>query len=132
MASYRYTALGDEIPSIPIISLELMQPGRFEVRSLLVSAILDTGSDCTIVPIPCLLKVNAQIADRPFRIPVGGQLSLAIPYEVGLRFDRFRHYVFRVYGCSAEEIGEMALIGRDLMNLYRIEFDGEREIFTIA
>ena len=132
MGIYRYTRLGTEIPPIPIAPLELMKPGRFEGDSIVGQAILDTGSDCTLVPIPWLIQVKAQIADRPLRIPVGGQVSLAIPYEVGIRFDRYRHFVFRVYGCSVDEIGEMALVGRDLMNLYRIEFDGERGIFTIA
>ena len=132
MGIYRYTRLGSEIPSIPIVPLELLKPGRFEGESIVGQAILDTESDCTLVPIPWLIQVKVQIADCPIRIPVGGQVSLAIPYEVGLKFDRYRHFVFRVYGCSVDEIGEMALVGRDLMNLYRIEFDGERGVFTIA
>jgi hypothetical protein len=132
MASYRYTRLGEEIPPIPIVPLELIKPGRFEGESIVGQGILDTGSDVTLIPIPWLMQVNAQVAERPRRIAVGGVLSLAIPYEVGIKFDRFRHYVFRVYGCPVEDIGDMALVGRDLMNLYRIEFDGNLGIFTIG
>jgi hypothetical protein len=132
MGTYRYTGLGAEIPPMPIIPLELIKPGRFEAESVVGQAILDTGSDCTLVPIPWLIQVRAQVADdlrsvvdhRALQIPVGGQVSVAIPYEVGLRFDRYRHFVFRVYGCPVEEIGDMALVGRDLLNLYRVEFDG--------
>jgi hypothetical protein len=131
MGTYRYTRLGSEIPPMPIMPLELIKPGRFEAESLVGQGILDTGSDCTLVPIPWLVQIHAQVADRALRIPVGGLATLAIPHEVGLRFDRYRHFVFRVYGCPVEDIGDIALIGRDLLNLYRVEFDGVKGIFTI-
>jgi hypothetical protein len=131
MGTYRYISLGTDIPAIPIVPLELIQPGKFDRPAVVGQAILDTGSDCTLVPLPWLIQVNAQIADRALRIPVCGQLSLAIPHEVGIRFDKYRHFVFRVYGCSVDDIGEMALVGRDILNLYRVEFDAPNSIFTI-
>jgi hypothetical protein len=131
MGTYRYTSIGTEIPAIPIMPLELIQPGQLDSPSVVGQGILDTGSDCTLVPIPWLIQVNAQIADRALRIPVCGQLSLAIPHEVGIRFDRYRHFVFRVYGCSVDDIGEMTLIGRDILNLYRVEFDAPNGVFAI-
>ena len=90
MGTYRYTSLGTELPAIPVMPLELIQPGRFDSPSVVGQAILDTGSDCTLIPIPWLVQVKAQVADRALRIPVCGQLSLAIPHEVGIRFDRLR------------------------------------------
>jgi hypothetical protein len=131
MGTYRYTSVSADIPAIPIMPLELIQPGKFEHPSVVGQAILDTGSDYTLVPIPWLIQVNAQVADRALRIPVCGQLSLAIPHEVGIRFDRYRHFVFRVYGCSVEDIGEMALVGRDILNLYRVEFDAPNGVFAV-
>jgi hypothetical protein len=131
MGTYRYTYLSTELPAIPLMPLELIQPGKFDQPSVIGQAILDTGSDCTLVPLPWLVQVHAQVADRAIRIPVCGQLSLAIPHEVGLRFDRYRHFVFRVYGCSVDEIGEMVLVGRDLLNLYRSEFDGPNGVFSV-
>ena len=132
MAIYRYTQIGSEIPAISIVPLELIQPGRFEQPSMVGQAILDTGSDCTLTPIPWLMQVNAQVAYRPIRIPVGGLVSLAIPYEVGLRFDQHCHLVFRVYGCSVDEIGDLAIVGRDLLNLYVVEFNGLEGTFSIS
>ena len=132
MGAYRYISLGTDIPAIPIVPLELIQPGKFDNPAVVGQAILDTGSDCTLVPLPWLIQVNAQVADRALRIPVCGQLSLAIPHEVGIRFDKYRHFVFRVYGCSVDDIGEMALVCRDLLNLYRLEFDAPNGIFTIC
>jgi hypothetical protein len=131
MGTYRYTSIGTEIPAIPIMPLELIQPGKFDSPSVVGQGILDTGSDLTLVPIPWLVQVNAQVADRALRIPVCGHLSLGIPHEVGIRFDQYRHFVFRVYGCSVDDIGEMALIGRDILNLHRVEFDAPNGIFVI-
>lgn len=73
----------------------------------------------------------APLGDRSLRIPVCGQLSLAIPYVVGLLFDKHRHLIFRVYGCSVDDIGDMALIGRDILNLYRVDFDAPNGVFAI-
>jgi hypothetical protein len=86
MGTYRYTSLSADIPAIPIAQLELIQPGKFESPAVVGQGILDTGSDCTLVPIPWLMQINAQVADKALRIPVCGQLSLAIPHEVGIRF----------------------------------------------
>lgn len=58
-------------------------------------------------------------------------MTLGIPYEVGLVFDSYEHSSFQVFGCSVEEIGELLIIGRDLMNHYRIEFNGQALTFTI-
>jgi hypothetical protein len=33
--------------------------------------------------------------------------------------------------CSVDDIGEMALVGRDILNLYRVEFDAPNEVFAI-
>jgi hypothetical protein len=34
MGTYRYTSLGTELPAIPVMPLELIQPGRFEQPSV--------------------------------------------------------------------------------------------------
>jgi len=131
VGTYNYTFLSPEIPAIPLISVQLTTPGQYRATQLECQAILDTGSDCTLVPIPLLVQVNAQIAGRSIRIPVGGSLTIGIPYYVGLIFDSYTHPVIRVFGCPVDDIGEILLIGRDLMNQYRIEFNGSNLTFTI-
>ena len=58
-------------------------------------------------------------------------MTLGIPYEVGLVFDSYEYSSFQVFACSAEEMGELLIIGRDLMNHHRIEFNGRDLTFTI-
>lgn len=131
MGIYRYTLVTPSIPPIPILPVQLCPPLAKQGLRLTTSAILDTGSDCTLVPIPLLQRVQADIIGDAIRIPVCGYIALAIPYAVRLIFDQYDLPFFPVFGCSISELGEMPIIGRDLMNLYRIEFDGPQLEFTI-
>ncbi len=131
MASYPYVELGGGIPPIPILAIELFGSGANERLTAMTEGILDTGSDCTLVPLDVLMKVKARPVDRAMRVPVCGELVLAVPYAVGLRFDRYEIAACLVLGCDGAAIGNVALMGRDLMQAYRIEFDGTRSVFTI-
>jgi hypothetical protein len=89
------------------------------------------GFGCTLIFFDFLAKVKGQVSDRAIRIPVGGNVALAVPYLVGLVFDGHTHLVHQVYGCPMEAIGELPIVGRDILNLYRIEFDGLRQVFNV-
>ena len=131
MGTYSYTFVSTAIPPIPLISITLKSPRSNSDPSVKCQGILDTGSDCTLVPIPLLAKVKGKAKKGSVRIPFSGQMTLGIPYEVGLVFDSYEHSSFQVFGCSVEEIGELLIIGRDLMNHHRIEFNGQALTFTI-
>ncbi len=131
MATYSYLDLGEAIPPIPILPIELFSPTSEKALSYQIQSILDTGSDCTLVPLDLLMKVKARAIDRAIRVPVCGVSTLAIPYAVGLKFDRYSLSACIVLGCPGEVIDNMMLLGRDIMRRYRIEFDGERSEFTI-
>lgn len=130
MGTYSYTPLSPEIPPIPIMGLQLTTPESSAVR-VDCQGILDTGADCTLVPIPLLVRVNAKVADVAIRIPFSGTVTVGVPYKVGLIFDNYTHSNIRVFGCPADALGDYLIIGRDLMNQYRIEFDGPNQRFTI-
>jgi hypothetical protein len=123
--------LGETIPPFPILPIELFSPISEKSLTCQTPAILDTGSDCTLVPLDLLMKVKARAIDRAIRVPVCGVSTLAIPYAVGLKFDRYTISACIVLGCPGEVIDNMMLLGRDIMRRYRIEFDGERSAFTI-
>jgi hypothetical protein len=111
--------------------LTIATPGLDPELSFEVQAILDTGSDCTLVPFDFLSEVKAQVSDRAIRIPVGGKVALAVPYLVGLVFDRHNYPIHQVYGCSVDTIGDLLIVGRDILNLHRVDFDGPRQQFNI-
>lgn len=131
MSIYRYTKLEQTLPPIPVLQIQLMQPGAARKAGLVCSAILDTSSDCTLVPIALLQRVNAQIVDCAVHIPVGGVVAVAVPYVVGMTFDQYHLPALKVFGCAESDIGDTLLIGRDVMNRYQIEFNGPRLEFEI-
>lgn len=130
MGIYRYSSLGGQIPPIPLMAVKLTTPISSEL-AIDCDAILDTGSDCTLIPIPLLMRVNAKIAGVSIRIPFSGVLTTGVPYKVGLIFDRYTCPEVLIFGCSVYEMGEELIIGRDLLNQYRIEFHGPNETFEI-
>ncbi|MDJ0650477.1 MAG: hypothetical protein QNJ60_17420 [Xenococcaceae cyanobacterium MO_188.B19] len=131
MGTYSYTFVSTANPPIPLISVTLKSPRSNSAPSVKCQGILDTGSDCTLVPIPLLAKVRGKPKKGSVRIPFSGQMTLGIPYEVGLVFDSYEHSSFQVFACSVEEMGELLIIGRDLMNHHRIEFNGQALTFTV-
>ena len=130
MATYSYTFVSTAIPPIPLISLTLKTPSS-NSASIKCQGILDTGSDCTLVPIPLVTQVRGKAKKGTVRIPFSGQMTLGIPYEVGLVFNSYEYASFLVFACSIEEMGELLIIGRDLMNHHRIEFNGQNLTFTV-
>lgn len=131
MASYSYLDLGTEIPPIPMLPIEFWCPGLSGQLGLATQAILDTGSDCTLVPLDILMQVKARAVDRAIRVPVCGDLVLAVPYAVGMKFDRYEISSCIVLGCMGSAIEDTVILGRDVMRGYRIEFDGVRSLATI-
>ncbi|MEL7051219.1 MAG: hypothetical protein AAGM45_05490, partial [Cyanobacteria bacterium J06588_5] len=85
----------------------------------------------TLIPIPQLQRVNACIIGNALSIPVGGVLATAIPYVVGITFDQYHLPAVKVFGCSNNDINDTFLIGRDVMNQYRIEFNGPNLEFQV-
>jgi hypothetical protein len=56
---------------------------------------------------------------------------MGIPVMVGLVFGQYELSKVCVYGVSSEEIGDLGLIGRDILNRFTIEFDGPGMQFEI-
>jgi hypothetical protein len=131
VTTHSYTELSPEIPPIPILQVALTLPGIASENQVMAQGILDTGSDCTLVPLPLLVRLTAKVAGRSIAIPVGGVKTVGIPHYVGLLMSDRLCSPIRVFGCPESEIGEFLIIGRDVLNQYRIEFDGLRLTFSI-
>lgn len=54
-----------------------------------------------------------------------------MPYPVGLIFDEIYMSDFEILGCAETDLKEEVLIGRDLLNLLKIELNGPASVFTI-
>ena len=114
-----------------MLTIQLFQPGNPQASRSDCLSILDTGSDCTLLPLPLLIGAKGKPIQGMTRIPVVGMEVLAIPVMIGLKFDDHELLTVRVYGCSIEEFGDVGLIGRDILNRFRIDFDGPGLKFNV-
>jgi hypothetical protein len=131
VTTHPYTVLSPEIPSIPILQVALTLPGLESGNQLTALGILDTGSDCTLVPLPLLVRLTAKVAGRSLPISTSGIKTIGSPHYVGLWMSDRLCSPVKVFGCPEQEMGELSIIGRDVLNQYRIEFDGLNLTSTI-
>ena len=133
MSSYTYVSLGTEIPPAPLIQVKLFSPGENNLQFVNCTAFLDSGSDCTLVPLDLLIKVNALICGTKEIVQGTNQgNTIVIPYFIGLSFDRFVYPAVKVRGCSSEALGGIILIGRDILNNFILELNGKELTYTIT
>jgi hypothetical protein len=128
---YAYQSVAAEIPVIPILTVHVFQPRNLRSLRLDCPSIIDTGSDCTLLPLSVLMNAKGQPIQGMRRIPVCGIEVMGIPVMVGLVFGQYELSKVCVYGVSSEEIGDLGLIGRDILNRFTIEFDGPGMQFEI-
>jgi hypothetical protein len=128
---YAYQSVGAEIPAMPILTVQVFQARNLRSLRLDCPSIIDTGSDCTLLPLAVLMKAKGQPIQGMRRIPVCGVEVVGIPVMVGLGFGQYELSKVCVYGVSGEEIGDWGLIGRDILNRFKVEFDGPGMRFEI-
>ena len=132
MKKYKYNFVSAEFPPIPIIKVQLSDPNQSKSTNVVnCKAILDTGADATLVPIPFLIKLNLKSAGSYQDIAFGDNKTIGIPYQVDFSFAQYTLPKFKVFGCPESALGELIIVGRDLLNQYRIEFDGPKLEFKI-
>jgi hypothetical protein len=109
---------------IPALVLDLSDPAGGSVITP-VSAHLDTAADMTIVPLPLLRQLGivpiGQLSAKGF----GGVPSPISVYRVRLTIAGVGAFTLPVLGHSNEP---HVLIGRDILNQFRITFDGPNQV----
>jgi hypothetical protein len=128
---YADQAVNAEIPAIPILTVQVFQARNPRSLRLDCPSIIDTGSDCTLLPLSVFMNAKGQPIQGMRRIPVCGVEVVGILVMVGLVFGPYELSKIRVYGVSGEEIGDLGLIGRDILNRFKVEFDGPEMRFEI-
>jgi Retroviral aspartyl protease len=129
MSLFHYVELGAGLPPAPIVALDIYLPEweRQLTENLCYSctAFLDTGSDCTLIPMEAIaalnlttFKANAQI------IGVGGGKMQGLGCYIDLSIGTSHFAAIRAYACQLVDLNGHAIIGRDVLNQCLIEFDG--------
>jgi hypothetical protein len=126
MRRYPYVSVGNGLPPAPIVPVTIAPPdwatnsGRYEIE-----AFLDTGSDCTLIPLEVLSVLQLKIVETDVPIfGVGGGQVKGIACYLNIEIDGSVFRAIRAYGCPGERLNQRVLVGRDVLNQCRVEFDG--------
>jgi hypothetical protein len=128
---YSYLNLEDDVPAAPIFPIVITPPDWVEsIEQYRMDGFLDTGSDCTLVPLEVLSILNLKILDRSVTIAgVGGSQLQGLPCYLNIVVGDAPIKAVRAYGCSWDGLQQRILIGRDVIN--RCWIDGLPSIHQI-
>jgi hypothetical protein len=133
MLNFQYTQLEGK-SAIPIVELYFENPDNPFFKTNTKLAVIDTGSDITIIPYTIIseIRVRDLISTQPINIKGFGRESIGAPYLVKVGFSKDNLIYAKVFVIPDDVLDNQVIIGRDILNLYVITFDGPKLIFTIS
>jgi hypothetical protein len=131
-SNFPYTKV-EGISPIPILNIYLQNPSNTNLSMIFDGAILDTGSDLTIISYEIVSKLQLRTIDSQKLIPFRGlgRETQGIPYLINLSFDDQDYIRSRVIAVPEDILHGEAIIGRNILNRHCITFDGPKLVFTI-
>ena len=129
---YPYQSLEPGIPQAPIILVQLTRPDwQTPFPSTIIDAFLDTGSDCTLVPLAVISTLKLQVSRSTAIIQgIGGEADQSIAAYLNLTIGDTTIRAVKVYGYSGELLDNQIILGRNVLNQCCIEFDGIHQKVT--
>lgn len=125
MPQHSYHQEPEPRPNTPYIPVTVKNTFGFMPKEFFCEALLDTGSDFSIFPLRELEAIGLQ--------PIGNDMVLQ-----GVSYARVRPFAASlVIGdrqILAAPLGwnhDISILGRDVLNLWRIDFDGPLSTFTL-
>lgn len=118
MGSHEYSKAYS--PPMPVCTVSIGIAGTDAHRGPF-EAILDTGSDITIVPVQILRQIGATAFQQRRARSVWGDSRLVQLYVVSVAIDGFQQSMVQVVG---DDLGTEIIIGRFLLNRLTLILDG--------
>jgi Retroviral aspartyl protease len=133
MNEISYTKIGAVSP-IPILSAKFRNIDNPKINPVTFAAILDTGSDLTLVPYQMISQLQAVAIDRKQQVPFRGlgrtAQGLAYRLEISLVEDIFLGA--KVIAIPDDIMQGELIIGRNILNRYNINFNGPQLWFSVC
>jgi len=126
MAQFLYDSSYD--PPAPVMEFGLGLPREATPRRYM-QGLVDSGADVTVIPIRVLTEISAKIVDRRFLSGVTGNRERVSLYQVVIHMPTGVAYGIRAV---ATKRSEEAILGRDVLNQWRITLDGPGETVEIT
>jgi len=115
-------------PPAPVIPIDITNPDDGSL-SLRVQALIDSGSDATLIPLAVLQRIGAYSGEQVSFRGVTGSRVIADAFRVVIHLPVGISYGIRAIATrGSEEI----ILGRDVLNQWRITLDGPGEMVEIT
>jgi hypothetical protein len=119
----------DKVPG-PQSLIQIYNPSHASTE-LYISATIDSGAVATCIPEECVRDLGNLVRMPPVNIKTSyGSLSAEV-YIIGLRFPEFEASFPDLRVISIPNI-RYAIIGRDILNQYKVVMDGPSSIFRLS
>lgn len=126
MRSFVYDS--SQSPSAPCVDATASNPDLSGVDEV-VRFIVDTGADQTVVPAAAIHKLQLTLSNRVSVRGFGGAGTILNEYEVTLAIAGLASITIAALSAIP---GLTPVLGRDVLNRYRIVLDGPRETLEIG
>ena len=115
-------------PSAPVIPIGIANPDDSRAP-LRVQALVDSGSDATLVPLTMLQRVGVYSGEQVTFRGVTGSRMIADAFRVAIHMPTGIAYGVRAIATRGSN---EVILGRDVLNQWRIILDGPGETVEIA
>ncbi len=132
MPKFSYTKF-EGISPIPFVNIYLQNPLDSKLSTIFDCAILDTGSDLTVISYDIVAKLQLRPIDSQKSISFRGlgREAEGTPYRIELSFDSQNYIRSKVVAVPGDILNGEAIIGRNILNCYFITFNGSKLEFII-
>lgn len=122
----------EKFPPAPILNFQLSAPGE-SPQTALLTALIDTGADFTIVPLQWLLAINAPESRSAHVRGLWSDRQLVTPYLVDIHLAHGTLPGMEVIGIDDEDESDEqeVILGRNVLNLLLLLLEGPQQQTTI-
>jgi hypothetical protein len=125
--TYEYDSAYDG-PAIPVVEIEISAKSRAK-EHLVLTALVDSGADATLIPLRHLRRVGARFVDKR-RIRDSANLSyLGDIHQIAIRVGPFHHARLEVI---ANRQSNDVILGRDVLNNMIVTLNGLAHVVELS
>ncbi len=129
-----YTKLLFKDPEAPVLELEVISTID-ETKREVVGAILDSGSSITLIPGGLRRNISPQLTGKETIVDIIGREADRLLYDVKIVFQKYPRLKLPVIqaaeGGFRAKGSAFAIIGRDILNSFKLVLDGPNLEFDV-
>ncbi len=117
-------------PPAPVMDVSFFRPLSSDAaKGIHISALIDSGADITVVPQKIVDRLRLYPVDEILVAGYTGETIRELAYSVVVKIASFTPQIIKVAGYRG---GDIALIGRDLINQWILVLNGKERVFEIS